>query len=151
MTTSDVGLLIGAFALLILAAVLVAIDGALTRVSRVAVEEFVREGRRGAGSLAKVVSDPARYLNLLLLLRVFAELAAAALTTVSMVHAFGAGLAAVGVATLIMGLISYIILGVAFRTLGRQHAPTVALRTARPHARADPHLRPAAAAADPVR
>ena len=109
---------------------LVAIDAALTRVSRVVVEEFVREGRRGATKLAKVVADPARYLNLLLLLRVFAELGATSLTTVSMVHAFGAGLAAVGVATLAMALISYIILGVAFRTLGRQHAPTVALRTA---------------------
>ncbi len=62
-------------------------------------------------------------MNLLLLLRVFAEMAAVALVTVTMVHAFGAGLAAVGVATLVMGLVSYIILGVAFRTLGRQHAP----------------------------
>jgi CBS domain containing-hemolysin-like protein len=131
MTAADAGLLLGALALVIVAAFLVAIDGALTRVSRVAVDEFVREGRRGADALAKVVSDPARYLNLLLLLRVFAELAAAALTTVAMVHAFGAGLASVGIATLIMGLISYIILGVAFRTLGRQHAPTLALRTAR--------------------
>ena len=77
-----------------------------------------------------MVADPARYLNLLLLLRVIAEIGAASLTTVSMVHAFGAGLAAVGVATLIMALISYIILGVAFRTLGRQHAPRLALRSA---------------------
>jgi CBS domain containing-hemolysin-like protein len=129
-TGSDIGLLVAAFALVLVAAVLVAIDAALTRVSRVVVEDFVREGRRGAARLAEVIADPARYLNLLLLLRVFAEMGAVALTTVAMVHAFGAGLAAVGVATLIMGLISYIILGVAFRTLGRQHAPKVALRTA---------------------
>ena len=130
MSQSDIGLLVGAFFLILIGAGLVAIDAALTRVSRVVVEEFVREGRRGATKLAKVVADPARYLNLLLLLRVFAELGATSLTTVSMVHAFGAGLAAVGVATLAMALISYIILGVAFRTLGRQHAPAVALRTA---------------------
>jgi CBS domain containing-hemolysin-like protein len=127
---SDIGLLVAAFALVLVAAVLVAIDAALTRVSRVVVEDFVREGRRGAARLARVIADPARYLNLLLLLRVFAEMGAVALTTVAMVHAFGAGLEAVGVATLIMGLISYIILGVAFRTLGRQNAPRVALRTA---------------------
>ncbi len=130
MSGSDAGLLVGAALLVLLAAVLVAIDAALTRVSRVVVEEFVREGRRGADRLARVVADPARYLNLLLLLRVFAEMGAVALTTVAFVHEFGAGLAAVGLATLVMGLISYIILGVAFRTLGRQHAPTVALRTA---------------------
>jgi CBS domain containing-hemolysin-like protein len=130
MTGSDAALLIGAALLILVAAVLVAIDAAITRVSRVVVEEFVREDRRGADKLAKVVAEPARYLNLLLLLRVFAELGAASLTTVSMVHEFGAGLAAVGVATLIMSLISYIILGVAFRTLGRQHAPVFALRTA---------------------
>ncbi len=130
MTASDIGLLIGAFVLVLVAAALVAIDAALTRVSRVAVEKFVRDGRRGADRLAKVIAEPARYLNLLLLLRVFAELGAASLTTVAFVHEFGAGLAAVGIATLVMGLISYIVLGVAFRTLGRQHAPTFALRTA---------------------
>ena len=129
MTGSDVALLVLAFVLVLLAALLVMIDAALTRVSRVVVEEFVREGRRGAKRLAKVVSDPARYLNLLLLLRVFAEMAAVAMVTVAMVHEFGAGFSAVGVATLIMGLVSYIILGVAFRTLGRQHAPRVALAT----------------------
>jgi CBS domain containing-hemolysin-like protein len=128
-TGSDAALLVIAFFLVLLAALLVMIDAALTRVSRVVVEEFVREDRRGAGRLAKVVSDPARYLNLLLLLRVFAEMAAVAMVTVAMVHEFGAGFAAVGVATLIMGLVSYIILGVAFRTLGRQHAPRVALAT----------------------
>ncbi|MCW2546249.1 MAG: hypothetical protein JWN96_709, partial [Mycobacterium sp.] len=99
MTSSDAPLLVGAFLLILIAAVLVAIDAAITRVSRVVVEEFVREGRRGADKLAKVVAEPARYLNLLLLLRVFSELGAASLTTVSMVHEFGAGLAAVGVAT----------------------------------------------------
>src|SRR5436305_1614445 len=108
MTGSDAGLLVGAFFLVLLAALLVMIDAALTKVSRVVVEDFVREERRGAQRLAKVVADPARYMNLLLLLRVFAEIAAVALVTVSMVHEFGAGLAAVGVATLIMGLISYI-------------------------------------------
>ena len=95
MTGSDAALLVGAFLLVLVAALLVAIDAALTRVSRVVVEEFVREDRRGAKRLAKVVADPARYLNLLLLLRVFAEIGAVALVTVAMVHEFGAGLAAV--------------------------------------------------------
>lgn len=131
MTGSDAFLLVGGFVLVLVAAVLVAIDAALTRVSRVAVEEFVREGRPSADRLATVVADPARYLNLLLLLRVFAELGAVSLVTVSMVHVFGAGLEAVGVATLGMGLVSYIGIGVAARTLGRQHASIVALRTAR--------------------
>src|SRR5690349_13049674 len=111
MNGSDILLLVGGFLLVLVAAVLVAIDAALTRVSRVAVEEFVREGRRGADRLARVVADPARYLNLLLLLRVFAELGAVSLVTVAMVHVFGAGLEAVGIATLGMGLVSYVGIG----------------------------------------
>jgi CBS domain containing-hemolysin-like protein len=94
------------------------------------VEEYVRERRPHADQLAAIVADPSRYLNLLLLLRVAAEMAATCLVALVAVHAVGADLGAVGLATLVMTLVSYIVIGVAFRTLGRQHAGVVALRTA---------------------
>ncbi len=128
--SGDLPLLIGAALLVLVAASLAGIDSALTRVSRVTVEEFVRDGRPRAELLSTIIADAPRYLNLLLLVRKAAELGATCLVALVMVHAVGAGLGAVGLATLVMTLVSYIVIGVAFRTLGRQHANEVALRTA---------------------
>lgn len=106
------------------------VDAALTRVSRVSVESFARQGRGGAANLATVVADPGRFLAMLLLLRIIGEMLAAACLTVLFVHAYGAGFAAVGLGALVAILVAYILVGVMFRTLGRQHAPAVALATA---------------------
>ncbi|MCK9920335.1 hemolysin family protein [Frankia sp. AgPm24] len=106
------------------------VDAALTRVSRVAVDTFARAGRAGAASLSLIVTDPGRYLAPLLLLRIAAEMLAAACLTVLFVHAYGSGFAAVGLGALVATLIAYILVGVMFRTVGRQHAPGVALATA---------------------
>ncbi|WP_041940321.1 MULTISPECIES: hemolysin family protein [Frankia] len=106
------------------------VDAALTRVSRVSVDTFARQGRAGAANLATVVADPGRFLALLLLLRVVGEMLAAACLTILFAHAYGTGFAAVGLGTLVATLIAYILVGVMFRTLGRQHAPAVALATA---------------------
>jgi len=130
LSSSDIPLIALAVVLVFCTAVLAAIDAALTKVTRVAVEEAVREGRRGAQRLTAIVADPARYLNLLLLLRMACELGAATLVCVAVVHVLGAGLATVGVTTLLMTLVSYIVIGVVFRTIGRQHATEVARRTA---------------------
>jgi CBS domain containing-hemolysin-like protein len=128
--STDAGLLIGAALLVLIAAALAGIDSALTRVSRVTVEEFVREGRPQSAQLSTIVADAPHYLNLLLLLRKASELGATCLVALVAVRAVGPGLGAVALATLVMTLVSYIVIGVAFRTLGRQHANEVALRTA---------------------
>ena len=128
--STDLLLLLGAALLVLVAATLAGIDSALTRVSRVAVEEFVREGRPHAEQLSTIVADAPRYLNLLLLLRKASELGATCLVALVAVRAVGPDLGAVALATLAMTLVSYIVIGVAFRTLGRQHANEVALRTA---------------------
>jgi CBS domain containing-hemolysin-like protein len=103
------------------------VDAALTRVSRVAVEGFARQSRGGAANLATVVADPGRYLAPLLLLRIIGEMVAAACLTVLFTRAYGTGFAAVGLGAAVATLIAYILVGVIFRTLGRQHAPAVAL------------------------
>ncbi len=123
-------LLIGAALLVLLAATLAGIDSALTRVSRVAIEEFAREGNPRAAQLSTIVADAPHYLNLLLLLRTASEIGATGLVALVMVRAVGEGLGAVGLATLVMTLVTYIVIGVAFRTFGRQHADAVALRSA---------------------
>ncbi|HMA46325.1 MAG TPA: hemolysin family protein [Frankiaceae bacterium] len=130
MSGSDVPLLILAGVLVLAAAGLACVDAALSRVSRVAAEESVREERPGATRLAEILADPGRHLALLLLLRTACEMGMACLLAVVAVHAYGAGFGAIGLATLVATLVSYVLVGVVFRTLGRQHAAAVALRTA---------------------
>ena len=130
MSASDIPLLLIAALLLIFAAVLAGAEVSASRVSRVAVEDFVREERRGAKRLARIVADPAPYIALVLLIRKLCELAAACLVTVAVVHAEGSGWATIALAAFGVTVVDYVMVGVAARTLARQHAGGVALRTA---------------------
>jgi CBS domain containing-hemolysin-like protein len=130
MASGDLPLLVVAGLATAEAAGLGAIDAALSRVSRVAVETFAREGRSGAANLATIIGDPGRYLALLLLLRTAGEMVAASCVTIVFVGVYGAGFGAAFLGALVATLLSYLLVGVAFRTLGRQHAPSVALATA---------------------
>jgi CBS domain containing-hemolysin-like protein len=127
MGSGDTPLILLAVLASLVAAALGGVDAALTRVSRVTVEEFARQGRPGARRLATVVADPGRYLALLLLLRIMGEMIAAACVTIVAAHAYGTGFGAVFLGAAIATLVAYVLVGVMFRTLGRQHAPTVAL------------------------
>jgi len=106
-------------------------EAALSRVSRTASEDLEREGRRGAGRLREVLEDPARYLNLLTLLRVTCELVATVLVTVAMLDLIDRVWLAMVAASVTMVVVSYIAIGVSPRTLGRQHPAPIALAAAR--------------------
>jgi CBS domain containing-hemolysin-like protein len=129
---SDVALLVLAAVLVVLAALFAAADTALSRVSRAAVEELAREGRRGAPRLAKVVADPARYLNVALFLRVVCEVTATVLVARVCLQHLTPTWVALLVAAGSMVVVSYVVVGVAPRTLARQNAPQVALAAAGP-------------------
>jgi CBS domain containing-hemolysin-like protein len=123
---------------LVVAALLVALGGlsagaeaALSRVSRTASEDLERDGRRGAARLREVLEDPARYLNLLTLLRVTCELVATVLVTVAMLDLIDRVWVAMVAASVTMIVVSYIAIGVSPRTLGRQHPAPIALAAAR--------------------
>jgi CBS domain containing-hemolysin-like protein len=113
----------------LVAGVLAGLEVALARVSRVRVEELVREGRRGARKLQRVLADPPRSLNLLLLLRMICELSAVGIVVAYSLDRIDGSLGVV-VAVAIMTVVSYVFIGVAPRTIGRQHADAVALRGA---------------------
>ena len=130
MNAADVIALIVAICLVPLGGLLAAIDSALARVSVARVEEFLREERRGAKSLRVVVADRARYTNLLLLLRVACELTATVLVTIVARVQFGREWPVALVTILIMVVVSYAIVGVGPRTIGRQHPNAVALASA---------------------
>ncbi|MGN6606359.1 MAG: hemolysin family protein [Jatrophihabitans sp.] len=130
MTSSDVITLVVAILLVPVGGTLAGIDAALARVSKARVEEMVREEERGAPALLEVIGERARYTNLLLLLRVSCELTATVLVTIVARAAFGTRWPVAALTVLVMVVVSYAVIGVGPRTLGRQHPYRVALRTA---------------------
>jgi CBS domain containing-hemolysin-like protein len=129
--TENVTFVVAAALLTVVAALFAGAEAALSRLSRVRVDHLVREGRRGAERLQQqVLPDAPRYLNLTLLLRVVCELTAMALVTEVFLDRF-ATLQAILLAVAVMVLISYVVIGVSPRTLGRQHAEAVALVSAK--------------------
>ena len=127
---TDVVWLIVAICLVPIGGALACIDSALTRISVARVEELVRSGRRGAASLRVVVADRARYTNLLLLLRMFAEVTATVLVVIVARAAFGAQWYVVVATVVVMVVVAYVLIGVGPRTTGRQHPYPVALASA---------------------
>jgi CBS domain containing-hemolysin-like protein len=125
-TSTEVLPLVCAVGFVVLAGLLGCLEAALARVSRVRVDELVREERAGAQRLARVLADPPRSLNLLLLLRVLFELAAAGVVVAYCIDRISGSLAVV-VAVAVMTVVSYVFIGVAPRTIGRQQAERVAL------------------------
>ena len=126
MTSTEVLPLVVAIGFVLLAGVLGGLDAALSRVSRVRVEQLVREGRPGATRLQAVLVDPPRTLNLLLLLRVVFELSATGVVVSYCVDRIP-GSAAVVLAVAVMTVVNYVFVGVGPRTVGRQQSERVAL------------------------
>jgi CBS domain containing-hemolysin-like protein len=119
--------LVTAGALVVLAGVFSAADAALTTYSRARAEELVGERRAGAARLVSLLDDRARYLNTVILLRLLCETAAAVLLTLVVLRWYdGARWPTVLTTVGVMLVVSFVVVGVAPRTLGRQHADRVA-------------------------
>jgi len=133
MTSSDVWLVVSSAALVVLAGAFSAADAALGSFSRARAEELVDEQRAGARRLVALLEDAPRYLNTALLLRLLSEISAIVLVTQLVRNAYdGAFWRAALTSIAIMLVVSFVAIGVAPRTLGRQHAETVALWVAGP-------------------
>ena len=130
MSSADVAVLVVAICLVPLGGAFACVDAAISRVSVARVEEMVREQRSHARTLALIVGDRARYTNLLLLLRVTCELTATVLVTIVARAQFGGRWPVVLLTIALMVVVSYTVVGVGPRTLGRQHPYRVALATA---------------------
>ena len=119
--------------LVAVAGLLVAAEVALTRVSRPRVEELVDDGARGATGLLAIVEDRPRYINVLLFLRLLCTTTAVGIATLIGMETIDAALwVQVLVPVILMVLIAYIVTGVAPRTLGQQHAESIALAAQAP-------------------
>ncbi len=135
--TADALLLVLAAALVVIAMLLIMAETAIGRVSRSPIEEMRRDNVARAQRLLTVLQDRPRYVNVLLFLSTIATVTATVIVGYvcvdGIVVASGESAAwAMAIAVAIMVTVSYVLLGVAARTLGRQHAEAIALAAAGP-------------------
>jgi CBS domain containing-hemolysin-like protein len=112
-----------------IAAMLAAAETSLTRMSRARAMHLQEEQRRGAAQLLSLVEQPARFLNLVLLLLLVVQFTATALFTSVMDRIVGGGLG-VAIAALVMTLTTFIFAEVAPKTYAVQHTDRAALAIA---------------------
>ncbi|EWT03434.1 membrane protein [Intrasporangium oryzae NRRL B-24470] len=115
---------------IVVAFLLSAAEAAIFRMSRVRAQELFDEGRSGAKSLLTVVGDSPAYLAVIAFLRVVAEATAAVLVTLAVAGAVDSRTKALFISIAVMALVSFVVVGVSPRTLGRQNFETVALWSA---------------------
>jgi CBS domain containing-hemolysin-like protein len=140
MTAGDIWLLVVAAILVIVAGLFSSAEAALSSFSKARAEELAAEGKSGARRLLKIAEDPPRFLNTALFLRMLCEITAIVLVTAVMLDVFngpsvttGSGLPpaerwlAMLAAAGLMLVVSFVVIGVAPRTVGRQHSERVAV------------------------
>nr|WP_187354604.1 hemolysin family protein [Dietzia aerolata] len=118
--------------LLLLAGVFSALDAALSTVSVARVEEMAKDGRYGAPRLSRMLQNRPRYINVVVLLHVMSLVATAVLFTVVFNDLIDSAAWALVTAAAVTTVSGYVVAGVGPRTLGRQHAYTIALASAMP-------------------
>jgi len=121
-----------AVALAVVAGVLASVDAAVSSFSKARAEELDDEGRGGASRLAVILADPAPYLNSVLLMRVLAETSSIVLVALVVADGLDGVWTRFALAVAIMVVVSFVLIGVGPRTLGRQHAERIALASALP-------------------
>lgn len=107
--------------LLILAGFLAGSEAAINSVSRIAIDTIAEKSKRRAELVARVIKDPARYLNVILLVRKAAELTATVIVAEEFISRMENNLLAVTLAVVTMVILSYVVVGVGPRTLGKQN------------------------------
>lgn len=123
-------LLLLTIALIVVSWVLVAAESAFSRLSRARLEESVAEGDKRAAKLLVMAEEPSRYVNVLLLANTIFTVAALASLIGLLERVLPWPTAWILLlSTGIMSLVTYVVLGVSARTVGRQNPDKVATLT----------------------
>lgn len=122
--------IIGAVIALFLGGVLSLVETAVSSISRARVEAFIKDDKPGASRLLKVVNQRAKHINLLVLLRTLAEVAGAVLGSAVLIELLDATLWTFVLSIGMIALITFTVVGVLSRTLGRQNPYTISLTVA---------------------
>lgn len=109
-------------ALLLFAGFLAGSESAINSISRIYVEQLEEKNSRRASWVARVLAEPARYLNVILFVRKACELTATVIVAEGLRNYFESSIQALAAAIAIMLLLSYVVVGVGPRTLAKQNA-----------------------------
>ncbi|HEX9343430.1 MAG TPA: hemolysin family protein [Actinomycetota bacterium] len=124
--TGDLWTLVAVMLLTAVAAFLSMSETSITRTNRIRAMHLAEEGRRGARQLLALVEQPARSLNLVLLLVLVVQYTATSLFTSLMERVVGGGLGVI-IAVVVMTLLTFIFAEVAPKTFAVQHTDRAAL------------------------
>jgi CBS domain containing-hemolysin-like protein len=124
-------LLVAALALMLLAGWCTSAETALLRVSRAGAKELGRSASESAEPLQAVLTEMSRYLAVVLLTRVAAEISSAVLVTAVLVNWLGFNWKPFLIAVAIMTVASYVLAGIVPRGIGRRNPARVASAAAR--------------------
>jgi CBS domain containing-hemolysin-like protein len=127
-TSLDVWELAVVLLLVVVAALLAAAEVSITRMSRFRAYHLQEEGKRGASAVVRIVENPARYLNVVLLLLLLTQLGGTTLAGVVATRHFRH--AGEIIATAAMTLILFVFAEVSPKTFAVQNTDRVALRIA---------------------
>jgi len=119
-------LLVAAAALTLFAGLCASADTALLRVSRAGAKELATSAGEASAPLQAVLTEVPRYIAVLLLGRVTAEIGATVLVTAVLRSWLGPGWRPYLVTAAIMTIVIYLVAGIVPRTLGREYAAGVA-------------------------
>jgi len=119
-------LILAAAVLVLFAGLCASADTALLRVSRAGAKELATSGREASPPLQAVLAEVPKYIAVLLLARVAAELGSTLLVTWVLLHWSGPTWRPFLLAGAIMTVVIYVVAGIVPRTLGRQSAASVA-------------------------
>ncbi|GAB3589584.1 Magnesium and cobalt efflux protein CorC [Corynebacterium faecale] len=115
---------------LLLSGLLGAIETAVSTVSRARVEQMHKDEISGSKALLHVIDNRATHINMLVMLRTLLDATAAVLAGVIAVHVVVNDAWAIIAAVAVVSLLTFAVVGVFGRTVGRKNPYTVSLRSA---------------------
>ncbi len=119
-------LIVAAVVLALFAGLCASADTALLRVSRAGAKELASSASEASAPLQAVLAEVPKYIAVLLLTRIAAELGSTVLVTAALVEWLGQGWRGFVIAAAIMTAVIYVVAGIVPRTLGREYAASIA-------------------------
>ena len=130
MSTGEIAMVAAILVLVVLTAFFAFSETGLTRMSKVRAMSLEEEGQRGAGTLARLVAHPERFLNPVLLVLLACQITVATLVGILAENLFGA--IGVVIATAFEVIVIFVFAEAAPKTWAVQHPDRAALIAARP-------------------
>ena len=130
MESSVIWLSIAAIVALLLSGLLGAVESALASVSRARVEQMHKDETSGSASLLHVIDERAVHINMLIMLRTLLDASAAVFAGAIAINVLSSWTLGIIIAIIVVSLLTFAVVGVFGRTVGRKNPYSVTLRSA---------------------